>query len=316
MEPKQTEAALSWLEERVGRVHLRQRLGIERDFEARVLGQGTAFFHLENWYSIHGLIRGCLRLSGLYGRGHRNTTRLETNRHELRIRGLGNGFEGYRILHISDLHLDMTPHLTHALIESVREVDYDACVLTGDYRAKTYGPHADAMREMSRLRTHLKDPVYGVLGNHDSIMMVHDMEEMGVRMLLNEALPIKRGEAELYLGGIDDAHYFRVDNVEKVAEQIPDGATSILLSHTPETYKQAAHADFSVMLCGHTHGGQICLPGGAPLIYDARCPRAMASGSWCYHDLLGYTSRGSGSSIVAARLNCNPEITVHTLRSA
>lgn len=316
MESEQAEAALSWLEERVGRVHLRQRLGIERDFEARVLGQGTAFFHLENWYSVHGLIRGCLRLSGLYGRGHRNTTRLETNWHELRIRGLGSAFEGYRILHISDLHLDMTPHLTHTLIERVREVDYELCVLTGDYRARTYGPHADAMREMGNLRTHLKDPVYGILGNHDSIMMVHDMEAMGVRMLLNEALPIKRGEAALYLGGIDDAHYFRVDNVEKVAEQIPAGATSILLSHTPETYKQAAHADFSVMLCGHTHGGQICLPGGVPVIYDARCPRAMASGPWSYHDLLGYTSRGSGSSIVAARLNCNPEITVHTLRCA
>jgi predicted MPP superfamily phosphohydrolase len=310
---EQSNAKLAWLEERVGRVHLRQRLGIERDFEARVLGQGIAFFHLENWYSIHGLIRGCLRLSGLYGHGRRNTTRLETNQHDVRIEGLAEAFEGYRILHISDLHLDMSPDLTHVLIESVRKVDYDLCVLTGDYRASTYGPHEDAMHEMQNLRVHLKGPVYGVLGNHDTIMMVHDMEEMGVRMLLNEALPIRRGDAELYLGGIDDAHYFRVDNVEKVAEQIPAGATSILLSHSPETYKQAAHADFSVMLCGHTHGGQICLPGGVPVIYDARCPRSMASGSWRYHDLLGYTSRGSGASIVVARLNCNPEITVHRL---
>ena len=310
---EQPDARLEWLEKRVGRVHLRQRLGIERDFEARVLGQGIAFFHLENWYSIHGLIRGCLRLSGLYGRGRRNTTRLEINRHDLDVPGLAKAFDGYRILHISDLHLDMSPDFTHTLIENVRQVDYDLCVLTGDYRASTYGPHADAMHEMRNLRIHLKDPVYGVLGNHDSIMMVHDIEGMGVRMLLNEALPIRRGDAEFYLGGIDDAHYFRVDNVEKVAEQIPEGATSILLSHSPETYKQAAHAEFSIMLCGHTHGGQICLPGGVPLIYDARCPRALASGPWRYHDLRGYTSRGSGASIVAARLNCNPEITVHRL---
>jgi len=70
------------------------------------------------------------------------------------------------------------------------------------------------------------------------------------------------------------------------------------------------------MLCGHTHGGQICLPGGYALTWDARCPRRLAAGAWSYGDMAGYTSVGSGSSVVNARLNCLPEITVHELRRA
>ena len=72
------------------------------------------------------------------------------------------------------------------------------------------------------------------------------------------------GEA-IYLAGVDDAHYFRADNMERAADAIPEEAISILLSHSPEIYKSALHAAFDVMLSGHTHGGQICLPGGWPL---------------------------------------------------
>ncbi len=66
----------------------------------------------------------------------------------------------------------------------------------------------------------------------------------------------------LFLAGIDDAHYFRGDNIEKAAAGIPNEGFSILLSHTPEIYRQAAHAEFDLLLSGHTLGGQICLLGG------------------------------------------------------
>jgi len=87
----------------------------------------------------------------------------------------------------------------------------------------------------------------------------------------------------------------------------------VLLSHTPEPYRHAAHADFSLMLSGHTHGGQICLPGGIPVLTDCDAPRAFARGAWRYHELVGYTSVGCGSSIVDVRLNCLPEVTLHRL---
>ena len=68
------------------------------------------------------------------------------------------------------------------------------------------------------------------------------------------------------------------------------------------------------MLCGHTHGGQICLPGGVPILTDSDAPRAFARGAWNYRGMAGYTSVGCGSSIVDVRLNCLPEVTLHHLR--
>jgi uncharacterized protein len=94
-------------------------------------------------------------------------------------------------------------------------------------------------------------------------------------MLLNESVAIDRGGALIYLAGVDDAHFYRADNIEKAAAEIPQGYVSVLLSHTPEIYRQAAHAGFSLMLSGHTHGGQICLPGGIPTRHKASHPRPL-----------------------------------------
>jgi predicted MPP superfamily phosphohydrolase len=301
------------LEERIGRVHLKQRLGIETDFEALVFGLGTGFFHLENWYSIHSVIRNSLRLVGLHGRGRRNALRIEVRHNRVALPALPPAFDGFRILQLSDLHVDMNQETVHAQSACVHELEYDLCVLTGDYRAKTFGDHEPALSGMRQLRLHLKDPIYAVLGNHDSIRLVPGFEAMGIRMMLNESVSIERGGERIHLAGIDDAHYYRVDNIEKAARDIPHDQISLLLSHTPEPFMRAAHADFDLMLCGHTHGGQICLPGSIPLIWDADCPRRLAAGPWRYHQLTGYTSRGCGTSIVDVRLNCPPEVTVHTL---
>lgn len=317
MTPNSTsEAILALLRQRVGKIHLQQRLGIEHDYEARIFGQGRNLFHIENWYSIHSVIRNSLRLMLLHGRGRRNARRLAVRHNHIKVNGLPSAFNGYTILHISDLHIDMAPDFPHVLIEVLREVEYDLCVLTGDFRAQTHGPYDATLAAMQQVRTHLMGDVYGVLGNHDSICMVPGLEAMGVRMLLNEQVALQRGGDTIYLAGIDDPHYYRADNLEKAADPIPAGAVSILLAHSPEIYRHAAHADFNVMLCGHTHAGQICLPGGIPLMCNARCPRAYCRGAWTYQGMAGYTSAGSGACVVDVRINCPPEITLHHLQSA
>ena len=146
---------------------------------------------------------------------------------------------------------------------------------------------------MAELRTCIKGPVYGVLGNHDTIRMVPQLEAMGIRMLLNECETISRDGEHIYLAGIDDAHFFRADNFDKAAGDIPNNAFAILLSHTPEIYRQAAHAGFALVLCGHTHGGQICLPGGMPITLDSALPRRLGAGAWTYNNMIGYTSVGA-----------------------
>ena len=166
------------------------------------------------------------------------------------------------------------------------------------------------------MRAQLNEPIFGVLGNHDTIQMVPTMEAMGIMILLNECETISRGDQHIYLAGIDDAHFYRVDNIEQAALHIPENAFSILLSHTPEVYRQAAHAKFNLMLSGHTHGGQLCLPGSIPIKLEAALPRRMGAGAWRYQNMTGYTSVGAGSSVLPVRLNCPPEITLHCLRRA
>lgn len=308
------EDLLTKLEQRLGRVHAKQRLGIETDHEAQLFGQGLTFFHLENWYSVHSVIRNALRLTGLYGRGRRNAERIVLRHNDVWFKELPPHFDGFTLLHISDMHADMNEAAMRNLVGLVADLRYDVCVLTGDFRGKTFGPFEAALDSVSQVRAHLKGPVYGVLGNHDTIQMVPGLEAMGIRMLLNESEAIRRDGQQIYIAGIDDAHFFRVDNIEKAASQIPDGEFSILLSHTPEIYRQAAHADFNLILSGHTHGGQICLPGSIPITLESVLPRRMGSGAWQYHDMKGYTSVGAGSSVVAVRFNCPPEITLHHLR--
>lgn len=307
---------LQQLERRLGRAHARQRVGIEAEVDQRVFGGGLNFFHPENWYSIHGVIAALLRVSGLYWLGRRATLDIRVRHNEVRIAGLPRAFDGFTLLHMTDLHADLYPPAMAALAERVAGLRYDACVLTGDFRAQTAGPHQAAVDAMAGLLTQVAQPVYAVLGNHDSIRMLPGLESLGVRMLLNESVTLERGDARLHLCGIDDAHYYRVDNLAAAAHDVPAGEVAILLSHTPEVYRQAAHAGFALMLCGHTHGGQICLPGGIPLILDADCPRRLGAGAWRHHEMHGYTSVGAGSCIVPVRLNCPPEVVLHRLRSA
>ncbi|MDQ2693762.1 MAG: metallophosphoesterase [Pseudomonadota bacterium] len=305
---------LQKLEERIGRLHLRQRLGMESDHAADLFGRGRTFFHIENWHSIHAVIRLVLRCTGLYWRGKRNALDIRIRRNVVDLPHLPAAFDGFTLLHLSDLHLDINGDCTRALIERLRAVEYDICVMTGDFRARTYGTCDTALAELARMRPHLYQPVYAILGNHDSIRMVPPMEAMGITLLMNESVAIRRGDEAIWLVGIDDPHYFRMENFDKALREVPAGSVSVLLSHSPETYRRAAHGGIDLFLCGHTHGGQICLPGGLALMTNADCPRRFCAGPWRYHGMQGYTSVGSGSSVVDVRFNCPPEITLHQLR--
>jgi len=304
------EDELAELKRRLGRVYVRQRLGLEADLEARIARHAR----IERWYKTPALIRMSLRLCGLYGRARRNAENVQVVRSETALPRLPAAFDGFTILHLTDLHVDMSAGAMHRVGELVPSLDYDVCVLTGDYRGQTYGPFGAALDGLAALRRHLKGPVYGVLGNHDTARMVPAMEAMGIAMLVNECTVIARGHARLHLAGIDDAHSYRLDNIEKVADRVPEGEPAILLSHTPEIYRQAAHAGFDLLLCGHTHGGQICLPGGLPVTLEARrLPRRYGRGAWRFGDMAGYTSAGAGSCVEPVRLNCPPEIVLHRL---
>jgi len=310
--PSHDDELLVRIERRVGRLHARQRLGVEQDHEKN-FDRGIS---LDNSRRLRTLIRGILKATCLYERGLRNTERIVVRQNQVSFRNLPAAFDGFTLLHITDVHADMSVRAMRRLAEILPGLDYDICVITGDFRGETLGPFDECMAEMARLRPHLRKSAYAVLGNHDTIRMVPILEDMGIRVLLNESVAIERGGERIHLAGIDDAHLYHLQNFERATAEIPDGGFSILLSHTPETYRQAAHADFDFFLAGHTHGGQLCLPGSIPIKLEAKLPRRLGKGAWKHHNMIGYTSVGVGSCIVPVRFNCAPEITLHHLKRA
>ncbi len=303
----------SW-ERRIGRFHLQQRLTIQVQHAADALGPGLTWVHIENMLRLHAFIRFGLRCAGLYRRGQRNACAIEVRENEVVLDRLPAAFDGFTLLHLSDLHADLSPAITDAIAERAASCRADICVMTGDYRSLTHGPWEPAAEATARVIAGLRMPVYGVLGNHDFIEMAPALEAAGATMLVNEHAAIERGSERIWIVGVDDPHIYESANIERGAEGTDGNGVRILLCHSPEPYRKAAFGGLDLMLCGHTHGGQFCLPGGFAPICNARAPRRMSRGAWRFRDLQGYTSVGCGCSGVDARYNCPPEIVLHRLR--
>ncbi|GFM34482.1 metallophosphoesterase [Desulfovibrio subterraneus] len=304
------------LRDRMGENLLRRRLLTQVTHTGKIYVGARGGLHLENTESFAAFVRSVLSLSGMLGRTRLNALDIRLEYQRVVLETLPEPFDGFRVLQLSDIHLDGFEDGCTALKRVLHGVDFDACVITGDFRFFTLGSHDEVMRRLEMLMPLLDCPhgVTGILGNHDFIEFVPELEDMGVRVLLNESVLWERQESQLGVAGVDDPHFYMTDDLRQACKDIPDGVTTLLLAHSPELYAKAAEAGIAYYLCGHTHGGQLCLPGGIPLITNARCHRRFTRGRWQYGNMQGYTSRGTGSSGVAARLFCPPEITIHELR--
>jgi predicted MPP superfamily phosphohydrolase len=303
-----------WLAARLGPQRARERLAVEREHEAQAFGQGLNFFHIENVAYSPRVIRAALTLAGLYRRGLANAEKVVLRENLVVSSKLPAAFDGFTILHLSDLHVDLNPGAmarARTLVEALR---YDLCVLTGDYRGATTGPFEPALAGLATLREAIAAPILAVLGNHDTIRMTPGLEALGMNVLLNERRTIERGGARIHVAGVDEPHFFRADDIDRAVDGVSCADFSILLSHTPEIYARAAEAGVDLLLAGHTHGGQICLPGGTAVTLDSVLPRVFGAGPWRHGAMQGYTSVGAGSSVLPVRFNCPPEITLHRLQ--
>jgi uncharacterized protein len=264
------------------------------------------------------LLRTALRLTGLRQRGEQNALNPVMREIRLTYDNLPESFCGFKLLHLTDLHADGLKGLADAVCERLKGLVVDLCVLTGDYRFEMRGPCHDIYPPMERIlhsvNAHLG--VVGILGNHDASEEVPALERLGVKMLINEALEVRRGRESAWIIGVDDPHYYECDDLPAALRDVPSDAFKILLVHTPEIIKEAEEHGVDLYLCGHTHGGQICLPFTGPIIINAHCPRAYAHGVWKYKNLQGYTSSGVGTSGVPVRFFCPPEIGLIELRCA
>src|SRR6266542_3444006 len=233
---------------------------------------GPTRSHRDSFLLRHGItafaLRSALQITGLYSRGVRNALSPVVRDLQFEFAGLPPGFEGFRILHLADLHIDGLDGLAETVAGLVADLDVDLCVMTGDYRFRVDGP-CDAI--YPRLRTILASVrarcgVVGILGNHDSLEIALELETYGVRMLINEAMEIVSGASSMWLAGVDDPHYYGCDDLPAALKTVPPEDFKILLAHTPELFEEAAAGGVNLYLCGHTHAGQIRLPWiGAPL---------------------------------------------------
>ncbi len=272
-------------------------------------------FNFENVVYYRLFMQTCFKLTGLYDRGVNNALSVRVNALSFSFKHLPTAFDQYKILFMSDLHLDGLDGLTERLIEIAKKQPVDLCLLGGDYRMEMYGQFQKANEKLGRLVQHIhaRDGVFGILGNHDCIEIAPDLEDSKICMLINDAVILERDGQHLAICGVDDPHYYQCHDLNKALSEVPETAFSILLAHSPEIINSLDHHDIDLCLSGHTHGGQICLPFIGPVFTHCPVPRRFVSGRWQHNSTCGYTSCGAGSSGIPVRYNCRPEVLVITL---
>ena len=294
-----------------------QRRRVEHEGHHHVVRRGwRMWLHWENLPWLEHVFRFLLKSTGLWRRGFNNVLDTRVSRTEVSFANLPPAFDGFRILWISDLHIDPLDGLCEKLCDLVQTLDYDICVLGGDYcfHHVFSATAAERMKQLASVLTARSD-VYAILGNHDQYPMAEVLDEAGVRMLINEHLVLERGGDELALIGVDDHHYYGADDLEGAMDGIDAELFKILLCHSPEMLKKGAAAGADFYIAGHTHAGQVCLPNGFAPVTCCSVPRRYIRGLWHYENMKGYTSRGAGASGVAVRFNCPPEVALLTLKS-
>lgn len=304
--------------------HILQRVGADHwwarlDKEKRLTEDHVTFgYWTMPFRTVERVLSGAgalLRACGVWEAGLKHALEYRLRENRLIPARRSASFGGYRILHLSDLHVEGIADGGRSLRRLIRSVRADLCVLTGDFRYREKGDSGPAVRLTTEILegSSFADGTYAVLGNHDSIHMVQAFESAGIRVLLNEGVGIRRGSAQLWLAGVDDPHYYRLHDMSKALAAAPADALRILLAHSPEAAQEAEQHGADIYLCGHAHGGQICLPGGRPIIANLKLPRKYFAGAWTHGRMLGYTSRGSGASGLPVRYFSHPEVTVHII---
>lgn len=264
---------------------------------------------------LFGSLDLALRGTGMHGRGRRNALALQVSRIDLDFPDLPVPFDDFTILYLSDIHVGQMEGIIEAATAAVSELDVDLAVIGGD--VQTWGGPApeELEQQMRPLLSGIsaRHGIAAVLGNHDSHVVADMLASLGVRVLLNETWSVLRDGAAIHLVGTDDVHSYYTEAAPSALREAPTGFR-IALVHSVELAAIAVEAGYALYLAGHTHGGQICLPGGKPVMTGLDSHRHLATGWWRLGGLQGFTSRGIGVGQPPVRFNCPGEIAVIRLR--
>jgi predicted MPP superfamily phosphohydrolase len=257
-----------------------------------------------------------LKITGFYRKGYGNAKTIKVTELTLSFPNLPAAFNGFRVLHLSDLHIDSLPGFVTVVTKKLRGLGFDICLMTGDYRRDISGSISQILKPMKILSRYIQAPfgTFAVLGNHDTYLMAQHERESGIDLLINESVEITREGQKILITGADDPFSFYTEPA-MLCFETRGYDFKIAMVHTSELAYKAEQNKYDLYLCGHTHGGQICLKEGMPLISHQYEGKQFNSGIWKLGRMTGYTSRGVGVSGIPVRFNSPAEITVITLKA-
>jgi predicted MPP superfamily phosphohydrolase len=240
---------------------------------------------------------------------------IAVERQEIFLRRLPKALDGFRVVHLSDLHygpLVESRHLERA-IAVANELNPDLIALTGDYISQERTYAAPCAELVGRLRA--RHGVFAILGNHDhwtDATLIADLfSAEGIRMLINEGVRIDAREHSFWLAGVDDT-MVGLEDLPLSLAGAQDGEFKLLLAHNPTILRRAARADVDLVLSGHTHGGQVTLR--PEKNSSGRPRRRMLRGLGRRANTQIYVTRGLGTVVLPIRYGCPPEVTLLELR--
>jgi uncharacterized protein len=250
---------------------------------------------------------------------------LEVVTQPVHLTRLDSSFQNYRIVQLSDIHADTTwmnaERLAH-IVQVANDQNPDLVVITGDFITHVHKEMDETLSTLRALRA--RDGVFAVLGNHDyasdPVKVRALLPTYGIQELRNRTHTLRRGSGMLHLIGMDDlwagTDFYHLPlkalrpALTSLLAPLPDTGAAILLVHEPDFADIAATTQrIALELSGHTHGGQIRLPGYGP-VHVPRLGKRYKDGLYQVDTMIHYTNRGLGMMPPQIRLNCRPEITV------
>ncbi|MEA2570002.1 MAG: uncharacterized protein QOI24_2003 [Acidobacteriota bacterium] len=247
---------------------------------------------------------------------HNDVYDIEVTKHELFIDHLPEAFDGYRIALLTDTHVApiIRPAFYTEAVAQVTRFDPDLVLLGGDF--VSFNRHIALMSELLLTDLTARDGVYAVLGNHDYWSKADEvraaMEARGVEFLTNRNVTIQRGDDRIQLLGVDEI-YRGTPDVGAAFENIDPSLPTLAVSHHPDVIDLLGGRVVDLLVCGHTHGGQIRFPFFGAIVVPSAHEDEFASGFHRVGNVLMYVSRGLGS-IPPLRILCRPEVATFVLR--
>jgi uncharacterized protein len=230
---------------------------------------------------------------------------------------LPESFAGLRIAFLSDIHhgpFVPLAYVRHA-VAMANALAPDLILLGGDYVHRNRSYIAPCIHELGKLQAPLG--VHAVLGNHDHWESASEtkqaLAQAKIRELTNTAIWLQRGEARLRLGGVGDLWEDR-QRLHSVLDGVSEKDPCLLLSHNPDYVERIQDGRIGLVLSGHTHGGQVVVPGYGSPIVPSRYGQKYAHGLVQGPVARVFVTRGVGTVTPPVRLFCRPEIALLTLQ--